>query len=361
MAKSDFRIGVEARIMKSSIDQIKAQLKEVEQEVNKSFSSSNKATAQGIKVSQKWADTHLNMGETAKRVAKELNIPAESIKKLEVNTKDYANGLVRFNTEVQSGSKHIKTYSGEFNTLDKSVKLTNAGLKEMTHSSSILKDALNNMFRFLRFYVAGGILVGFVRSIKDGVKSVIELDASLTELNKVADLTANQLQNITDRAYEMGKTIGRTGKEVIDATVEFKRAGFEIEDAFDLSKVALVLTNVGDGITDVKEASSSIIAVLKGFKMQASDAMHIIDALNETSNNFAVDTNNLTEILKRVSGTIAQTGTSYEQLIGLATAGFESLRNAQVVASGINMITQRKIFNNNAELLKVASYVQKCA
>ena len=75
--------------------------------------------------------------------------------------------------------------------------------------------------------------------------------------------------------------------------------------------------------------------------MEASETAHVIDALNEVSNTYAVDTNNLTEIMKRVSGTIAQTGTSYEQLLGLATGGFESLRNAEMVASGINMISQR--------------------
>ena len=74
---------------------------------------------------------------------------------------------------------------------------------------------------------------------------------------------------------------------------------------------------------------------------EASETSHIVDALNEVSNTFAVDTNNLTEILKRASGTIAQTGTSYEELLGLSTAGFESLRNAEMVASGINMISQR--------------------
>ena len=164
---------------------------------------------------------------------------------------------------------------------------------------------------------------------------------SLTELNKVADLTENQLADITKRAYEAGTTIGRTGKEVIDATSEWVRAGYNIEDAFSLSQQSLLLTNIGDGITDVKEASSSLIAVLKGFKMEASDTAHVVDALNEVSNNFAVDTNNLTEILKRTSGTLAQTGTSYEQLIGLATGGYESLRSAEMVASGLNMISQR--------------------
>lgn len=208
-------------------------------------------------------------------------------------------------------------------------------------STGILSKAIENAGKFLRFYLVGGVLVGFANSIKNGVKSVVELDTSLTELAKVSNLTGSQLKVFTDQAYDAGRTIARTGKEVIDATAEFKRAGYEINEAFELSKQALLLTNIGDGINDVTEASSSLIAILKGFKMEARETAHIVDSLNEVSNNYAVDTNNLTEILKRASGTIGQTGTSYEQLLGLATGGYESLRSAEMVASGINMISQR--------------------
>ena len=213
--------------------------------------------------------------------------------------------------------------------------------QEAAESGNVLTRIFENAYKFLRFYLVGGLLVRFVGGLKDSIATVKELDTSLTELNKVADLTSVQLKNITDRAYEAGSAIGRTGKEVIDATTTFKRAGYEIEQAFELSQQALLLTNIGDGINDVTEASSSLIAVLKGFKKEAGETSHIVDALNEVSNNFAIDTVNLTEIMKRVSGTIAQTGTSYEELLGLATGGFESLRNAEMVASGLNMITQR--------------------
>jgi TP901 family phage tail tape measure protein len=79
--------------------------------------------------------------------------------------------------------------------------------------------------------------------------------------------------------------------------------------------------------------------------MEASDSIHIVDALNAVSNNFALDTDNLAEILQRVSGSLEQTGTTMEEVIGLAVGGFTTLRNAEMVASG-------EYF---------CQYVQKCA
>lgn len=213
--------------------------------------------------------------------------------------------------------------------------------QEATQSASLVSRTFDNIFKFARFYLVGGSIVKLVNALKGSIETVRELDSSLVELNRVASLTASELENVSDKAFKMGRALGRTGKEVIDATAEWKRAGYDIAESMELAEQSLLLTNIGDGIDDVKEASSSLIAILKGFKKEAKDAGHIVDSLNEISNNFAVDTNNITEILKRTSGTIAQTGTSFEELISIATAGFESLRNAEVVASGINMISQR--------------------
>lgn len=213
--------------------------------------------------------------------------------------------------------------------------------QEASQSNTMLAQITENFVKFARFYLVGQQIVNFRNAVKDGVNSVKELDTSLTELNKISNMSEQQMKLFVDRAYDAGVTIARTGKEVVDATVEWRRAGYVMEEAFELAQKSLLLTNVGSGINDVVEASSSMIAILKGFKMEAEDAIHIVDALNEVSNNYAVDTVNLTEILKRVSGTMAQTGTSYEQLIGLSVGAFESLRNSEKVASGLNMITQR--------------------
>lgn len=39
--------------------------------------------------------------------------------------------------------------------------------------------------------------------------------------------------------------------------------------------------NVGDGITDVSQATESIISTMKAFGIEASNAMGIVDRFNE--------------------------------------------------------------------------------
>lgn len=135
-----------------------------------------------------------------------------------------------------------------------------------------------------RFMEIGAITLAF-RTIKnvvsDMVKTVSELDASLVEVQKVTDLTGKSLETFTDRAFNVGSEVARTGKEVIDATAIFARSGYEIEDALDLSKVAMVMMNVGDGIDSTSEAATSLISVLKGYNLQANEAIKVTDLINE--------------------------------------------------------------------------------
>lgn len=66
--------------------------------------------------------------------------------------------------------------------------------------------------------------------------------------------------------------------------------------------------------------------------MEASDASHIIDAYNQVANNFSVGTNDISNAMEIASAGMATYGNSFEQIIGLVTAGTEIMvgRSAQV-------------------------------
>ena len=180
-----------------------------------------------------------------------------------------------------------------------------------------------------------------IGSVKDMINNVIELDRSLTELNKVCDFTSNGLEKFTEKAYEAAEEVGRTGREVIEAATEFKKAGYDIESSLNLSKVALMMTNVGDGIRNVEEASSSMISVLRGFNISDADALKVLDKINEVSNNSPIAFEDITDGLRRVSGTMRQAGNSIDETIGMLVGGFSQLRNIEMVSSGLVMISQR--------------------
>lgn len=237
------------------------------------------------------------------------------------NKADFSKLQRQFNNIALQVKSSGSLYTGFFN-----------GLK------SGIKDAFENILRYqLAYKVIDQVISGF----KSMVNAVADLDKKLTEFNKVADLTSDKLLEFSDRAFDAADEIGRTGSDMIEAATEFKRAGYSLEDSLDMGKSALLMTNVADGITQTSDAASTLIAVLKGFNINESDIMTIVDKMNSVSNQSPVGFDNLADGLERVSGTMNQAGNSIDETIGLLTGGYAQLRNMEKVSTGLITISQR--------------------
>lgn len=237
------------------------------------------------------------------------------------NKADFSKLQRQFNNIALQVKSSGSLYTGFFN-----------GLK------SGIKDAFENILRYqLAYKVIDQVISGF----KSMVNAVADLDKKLTEFNKVADLTSDKLLEFSDRAFDAADEVGRTGSDMIEAATEFKRAGFSLEDSLDMGKSALLMTNVADGITQTSDAASTLIAVLKGFNINESDIVTIVDKMNSVSNQSPVGFDNLADGLERVSGTMNQAGNSIDETIGLLTGGYSQLRNMEKVSTGLITISQR--------------------
>jgi TP901 family phage tail tape measure protein len=117
--------------------------------------------------------------------------------------------------------------------------------------------------------------------IGDAVQNVFELDKALTEFKKVSDLSGKGLEDYTDQAFKVGRTVAKTGTEMVQAATEFKKSGFDEQDSMELARVASMYQNVADQELTAGEAANFITSQMKAYNMTAKDAEHIIGAVNE--------------------------------------------------------------------------------
>lgn len=128
---------------------------------------------------------------------------------------------------------------------------------------------------------------------------------------------------------------------MVEAATEFRKSGYGDEDAANLALVATQFQNVADSEISAGEASSFIIAQLKAFNIEAENANHITDAVNEVSNRFAVSSTDLSNSLGIVSSALASGNTSFEESLGMLTAITEITRNASKASRGLVSIQSR--------------------
>lgn len=177
------------------------------------------------------------------------------------------------------------------------------------------------------FYMTKNAIINMVNEVRD-------LDSALVELQKVTDLSGASLDDFTKKAYDAAEGLAKTGTEVIEASTEFAKAGYDSDMSLELGKIALMYTNIADEEVKAGEAANFMIAQMKAFNIEAEDAMHIIDAVNEVANRFAVSSADIANNIGNASAVMANAGNTLEETIGLLTAGTEITRSASKVSNG---------------------------
>ena len=219
----------------------------------------------------------------------------------------------------------LKKILSDFSALDMSI--TEAGEKGNT-LTGIIASAYK---RFGGWMLVTKSLMAIVNSFKQMVSNVKTLDSAMTELKKVTDETRETYNNFFDKAASRAKSLGATLADTINATADFARLGYSIEEASGLADAALVYKNVGDGISDISEASESVISTMKAFGIEAADAMTIVDKFNEVGNNFAISSSGIGEALVRSASSLASAGNTLDESIALITAANNVVQNPETV------------------------------
>lgn len=85
----------------------------------------------------------------------------------------------------------------------------------------------------------------------------------------------------------------------------------------------MLYQNIADEELTAGESASFIIAQLKAFSAEleqvgdeGEQALYVIDALNEVSNNYAVSSSDLSMSLGKVSATLASNNVSFSESLG---------------------------------------------
>lgn len=243
------------------------------------------------------------------------------------------------------------------NKLTAEVKAANGEIRKMTvslDSDGFARFVDNGIVQFGRLRAAAeGVFKGiqsmvriylspqdFIRYFRQGFDAVREIDTAMTELKKVSDAPMGDIVAYFDDATESAKELGSTVKDMISATADWSRLGYNLPDARELGEVAVLYKNVGDGI-DIDTANESLVSTIQGFQLQAKDAMSVIDSFNEVSNNYAISSSGIGEALKRSAAAFNAANTDLNQAIALITAGNEIVQSPEKVGTMWQTVSAR--------------------
>nr|DAZ14428.1 MAG TPA: minor tail protein [Caudoviricetes sp.] len=240
-------------------------------------------------------------------------------------------------TEIESGnpSMSLDRIHGEI------MKIYNAEVEAGRAGRSFFDTLKNSGFHQLAAQMSG--MFGFydvINLIKQAASAVTELNTQITELAKVSEDSVSQIYADFDSYANIAKEMGSTISDTIAATTAWSKDGYNIPDSKELAEVSLLYKNVGDGI-NIDEANESLVSTLKGFKLEADQAEHIVDVFNEVSNREPISSSGIGEALQRSAASFNAANTSLEKSVALVTATNSVLQDPEKVGNMWKTVSAR--------------------
>lgn len=205
------------------------------------------------------------------------------------------------------------------NYIEKELKDIDATQRGLGKLSKNLKDQFKEAgASFTQWLSVSSGIMALVYQLQKIPKEVIAVNKAMIELTKVSDASVSEIKKYFDEAANSAKKYGSAVSDMINATADWSRLGYNLPDSKKLAEIATLYTNVGDGI-DMNTANEHLISTLQGFQLEAEDALGIIDRFNEVANNFPIDTVGIGEALQRSAASFYAANTDLSKSIALIT------------------------------------------
>lgn len=183
-------------------------------------------------------------------------------------------------------------------------------------------------------------------------------DTALANLNKTANLTADELQAFGDAAIEASKTSPVTSDDILNAEALGAQLGISSENLREFADVATGLdisTNMG-----LEEAATELARFLNIMGESDDAADNYGSTIVDLGNNFATTESEIANMSERLAGASANTKLTSSEVMGMAAA--MSSLGIKAEAGGSSMTT---ILNNisaavNSSSDTVEEYAKTC-
>lgn len=197
---------------------------------------------------------------------------------LKIKVEGYDAATKTLTYTVKSGANEFTTYTAGVRDVDGALRAVQGTTKK---TEGFFDGIGRKMKEVFQYFSGSSIIYEAANQVRQGIQYVRDIDLALTELKKVTDETEESYDRFLQTASKTGAKIGSTISDFTQATATFAKLGYDMNLASEMAEAAIVYQNVGDGIDSADVAATSIISTMKGFGLEATDAMMIVDKFNE--------------------------------------------------------------------------------
>ena len=168
----------------------------------------------------------------------------------------------------------------------------------------------NQLMQIFSFYQIRQVFMRYISSVE-------QLDQRMVDLQIASGYTKKQIASMMTDFNELAEEIGKTTQEVAAAANDWLRAGYSGKQAAELTEASMQLSTLG--MIESSEATSYLVSVLKGWKLEASEVQGVVDKLTAVDMAAAISAGDLAEAMSRASNSAQMAGSTLDRYIAYLT------------------------------------------
>lgn len=265
-----------------------------------------------------------NYSETTNSAGQAMAILTTETKTLDAN-----------GNEVFVKQQHaINKVTGEYRKLDEGVRQVVNTQRSLTQQ---IKDQAVHM---LSQMVVSTVFNSIANSIRGCIDYVIDLDEAMTNIRVVTMGTREEAEELLDTYNKLGQELGASTTDIAEGAVDWLRQGFSEADTAELVKDSTILSKLA--LIDNAQATEYLTSALKGYKLEAQDAIGVIDQLVSIDLEAATSSADLAEGMSRTANMARTTGVEMNELLGMIATMSEVTQNsASTVGNSMKTVFSR--------------------
>lgn len=255
------------------------------------------------------------------------------------------NNVKQVLSEIQSQLKggvsvNIKANGAKSATAD--INSVTRATKQATDAASAMGQQFGlSLKRFAGFAVATRAVSLFTNRLAGVVQDAIDFQHEMVKISQVTGESLKNLKSLEKEVSRLASTFGTSSRDLLDATQILAQAGVKAHD-LKIAMEVLAKTTLAPTFDNIRETAEGVVAILAQFGKGAAALESQLGAINAVSAQFAVESEDLIDVVRRTGGVFKASGGNLNELIALFTSVRATTReSAESIATGLRTIFTR--------------------
>jgi TP901 family phage tail tape measure protein len=281
---------------------------------------------------------------------------ASSLGSLNQQLANVRNNLQNLQQSSSNANSSLNSVSGALNNVSNAARNTATSTNQInlsiTNTTKNLRQAADAAESFGRaaglaarrysaFLTAGGAILSFIQSVREAFKESLSFEKEMIRLEQVSGGTKAEIADTANEVTRLATTFGVSSKDLSQAAVSIAAAGYKANEAKQALE-ALAKASLAPSFDKMSDTVEGAIAAMAQFNIGTKDLQGALGSINQVSNQFAVESKDLIEGIRRAGGAFKIAGGDFNEFLALFTTIRSTTREgAESIGAGLRSIFTR--------------------